>query len=197
MSVEPELLEPELPVVEAAAQEWPEENPMTDAAFADELMSVLEGAFPSDDVAYPAPARTPEPAQGRQIVVSPLFKDFSVDEMVAVIQGLKLLTFEAGDIVITQGDTGSSMYMLASGSVKAFVRNAAGRQVQVAELAEGAFFGEMSILTGKPRSATIIAVSRCELLELDRPTLDAIVTAHPHVLKVLEDFCAQRMRKQA
>jgi hypothetical protein len=197
VSVEPELLEPELPVVEAAAQEWPDENPMTDAAFADELMSVLEGAFPSDDVAYPAPARAPEPAQGRQIVVSPLFKDFSVDEMVAVIQGLKLLTFEAGDIVITQGDTGSSMYMLASGSVKAFVRNAAGRQVQVAELAEGAFFGEMSILTGKPRSATIIAVSRCELLELDRPTLDAIVAAHPHVLKVLEDFCAQRMRKQA
>jgi hypothetical protein len=197
MSVEPEFLQPEELAPEGALQDWADENPMTDAAFADELLSILEGAFPSAEPSHPAPAGELEPEQGRQIVVSPLFKDFSVDEMVAVIQGLKLLTYEPGDIVITQGDAGSSLYMLASGSVKAFVRNAAGRQVQVGELSEGAFFGEMSILTGKPRSATIIAVTRCELLELDRPTLDSIVAAHPHVMQVLEEFCAQRMRKQA
>jgi hypothetical protein len=194
--LEPDLLEPQLLAPESGGQEWPDENPMTDAAFADELLSILEGAFPSADVPRPTPAGGPETAPGRQIVVSPLFKDFSVDEMVAVIQGLKLLTFEPGDMVITQGDAGSSLYMLASGSVKAFVRNAAGQQVQVGELTEGAFFGEMSILTGKPRSATIIAATRCELLELDRPTLDSIVAAHPHVMKVLEEFCAQRLRRQ-
>jgi hypothetical protein len=197
VSVEPELLQPEELVPEGALQDWADENPMTDAAFADELLSILEGAFPSAGPSQPAPSAKVESEQGRQIVVSPLFKDFSVDEMVAVIQGLKLLTYEPGDIVITQGDAGSSLYMLASGSVKAFVRNAAGRQVPVAELSEGAFFGEMSILTGKPRSATIIAATRCELLELDRPTLDSIVAAHPHVMQVLEEFCARRMRKQA
>jgi cAMP-dependent protein kinase regulator len=134
---------------------------------------------------------------GSQIVVSPLFKDFSVDELVAVIQGLNLVTFEAGDIIITQGEAGNSLYMLTAGTVKAFVKNAQGRQQQVHEFKEGAFFGEGSILTGKPRSATLIAVTRCELLELDRPTLDSIVKTHPHVLDVMQDFARQRMGKPA
>jgi CRP-like cAMP-binding protein len=72
------------------------------------------------------------------------------------------------------------------------VRNPAGRHIQVREIHEGDFFGEISILTGKPRSATITAGARCELLELDRPTLDAISKSHPHVLEVLKDFYAQR-----
>ena len=56
-----------------------------------------------------------------------------------------------------------------------------------------AFFGEGSILTGKPRTATIVAKEHCELLELDRPTLDAITQTHPHVWDVLQEFASQRM----
>ena len=133
---------------------------------------------------------------GNQIVVSPLFKDFSVDELVAVIHGLNLITFEAGDIILTEGDPGDSMYMLTAGTVKAVKRNAAGRQVAVNELSEGAFFGEISILTGQPRSATVVATSHCELLELDRPTLDSIVATHPHVRQVLEQFSKERLANQ-
>jgi CRP/FNR family cyclic AMP-dependent transcriptional regulator len=87
--------------------------------------------------------------------------------------------------------------MLTAGSVKAFVKNPQGRQVQVHEFKEGAFFGEISILTGKPRSATLIASTRCELLELDRPTLDSIVQSHPHVLDVMQDFARQRTARPA
>ena len=126
----------------------------------------------------------------------PLFKDFSVDELVAVIHGLNLITFESGDIILTEGDPGDSMYMLTSGTVKAVKRNAAGRQVAVNGLSEGAFFGEISILTGQPRSATIVATSHCEMLELDRPTLDSIVATHPHVREVLEQFSRQRLANQ-
>ena len=55
------------------------------------------------------------PAPASQIVVSPLFRDFSVDEMVAVIQGLKLLSFERGEVIIREGQPGGSLYMLTSG----------------------------------------------------------------------------------
>jgi CRP-like cAMP-binding protein len=64
--------------------------------------------------------------------------------------------------------------------------------VPIAELEEGAFFGEGSILTGKPRAASIVATTPCELLELDRPTLDSICQTHPHVMDVLREFAAQR-----
>ena len=199
----PELLEPEpevlpepelLPELEPAPEEVA--DPMTDSAFADELLSVLEEAFPSGmDVGPPQPAEREEGDGGSQIVVSPLFKDFSVDELVAVIQGLKLLSFEPGSIILTEGDPGDSMYMLTSGTVKALKKDPAGRQTGLGQLEEGSFFGEVSILTGKPRTATIVALTQCELLELDRPTLTSIVQQHPHVKDVLVEFARARMKR--
>jgi CRP-like cAMP-binding protein len=67
--------------------------------------------------------------------------------------------------------------------------------VLLGELTEGAFFGEGSILTGQPRAASVVAWSACELLELDRATLDSIVATHPHVLDVLKEFGAKRSRR--
>ena len=204
MEVEPVLLEAE-PVVDqpgVQAEPEPDEPPdtMTDSLFAEELLSLVEDAFKDVPIEEGLSAEAEEAGDGgggAQIVVSPLFKDFSVDELVAVIQGLNLVSFEAGDIIITQGEPGNSLYMLTAGSVKAFVKYPQGRQVQVHEFKEGAFFGEISILTGKPRSATLIASTRCELLELDRPTLDSIVTSHPHVLDVMQDFARQRTARPA
>jgi len=180
---------------EPAAEEEPVSDPMSDSKFADELFSVLENAFPgpSEQVSDPSGAA---PSGGAQIVVSPLFKDFSVEELVAVIAGLKLLTFERGKIILREGEPGNSLYMLTSGAVKAFVKRD-GKQVPIAELEEGAFFGEGSILTGKPRTATIVATEHSELLELDRPTLDSITQTHPHVWNVLQEFASQRTAKKS
>ena len=180
---------------EPTAEEEPVSDPMSDSRFADELFSVLENAFPGGPSADAAPEAAETPSGGAQIVVSPLFKDFSVEELVAVIAGLKLLTFERGKVILREGEPGNSLYMLTSGAVKAFVKRD-GKQVPIAELEEGAFFGEGSILTGKPRTATIVATEHCELLELDRPTLDSITQTHPHVWDVLQEFANQRMAKK-
>jgi hypothetical protein len=182
--VEAEPLADAEPLLEA------EPDPMSDTAFADEVASLLDDIFPAEaEAAADADAGS---AGGAQIVVSPLFRDFSVDELVAVIQGLKLLTYQTKQIILREGDRGDSLYMLTSGTVKAFRKNAQGKQVLLAELAEGAFFGEGSILTGKPRTATVVAWEPSELLELDRPTLDSISKTHPHVWDVLQEFAAKR-----
>jgi CRP-like cAMP-binding protein len=170
-------------------------EPMSGELFAQELLSALEDAFPpalgKGAPAAPA-AGQGSPESATQIVVSPLFKDFTVDEMVAVIQGLELLSFEPGDVILHEGEPGHSLYMLASGKVKIFRRNASGRSALVGELAEGAFFGEGSVLTGRPRNATVVAASRCELLELDRARLEAITKTHPRVWDILRDFAQKR-----
>lgn len=198
LSLEPEIVLSAEPEEQAEPEIEPEPSaePMTESLFAEELLSLVEGAFNDPSAPAVAPADAGGAGGGNQIVVSPLFKDFSVDELVAVIHGLNLITFEAGDIILTEGDPGDSMYMLTAGTVKAVKRNAAGRQVAVNELSEGAFFGEISILTGKPRSATVVATSHCELLELDRPTLDSIVATHPRVRQVLEQFSKERLANQ-
>ena len=60
------------------------------------------------------------------------------------------------------------------------------------ELGEGEFFGEVSILTGSPRTATVTAAAPLELLELDLPTLESIAAERPHVVTVLEDISRAR-----
>jgi hypothetical protein len=195
--VEPETLTAE-PIVEAEveAEVVPEPgspaDPMSDSRFAQELMGLVDSLVEAPAAAE-AGAAAGAPETGQQIVVSPLFQAFSVDEMVAVIAGLKLLTFERGDVIIRQGQPGNSLYMLTAGKVRAFVKRD-GKNIPVADLSEGAFFGEGSILTGKPRSATVAALTSCELLELDRPTLDDIASRHPHVMDVLREFAARRIR---
>ena len=97
-----------------------------------------------------------------------------------------------GAVILREGQGGGSLYMLTSGRVRAFKKGADGKQNPLGDLKEGAFFGEMSILTGQPRMASVVALARCELLELDRPTLDGITKTHPHVWDVLREFAEKR-----
>jgi CRP-like cAMP-binding protein len=178
----------------------PEPEPEPAAALdslGDDLIGMLEDVLKTSP---PAAMRSAQ-AQARAneappAVDSPLFTSFSQEELVAVIQGLRLLSFESGDILITEGEAGDSLFVLTSGIVKAFVRNPAGKNVQVREMAEGTFFGEISILSGKPRTATITAKTPCELLELDKATLDSISKTHPHVREVLKQFYEERVKSE-
>jgi hypothetical protein len=124
---------------------------------------------------------------------SPLFDDFTEEELLAVIRGLRLVSFDPGDVIIATGDPGDSLFVLTAGSAKVFVREGQGRHVLARDLMEGAFFGEISILTGSPRTATVTARTRCDALELDRATLDRICEGHPRVKDVLQAFCEHRM----
>jgi hypothetical protein len=123
---------------------------------------------------------------------SPLFSNFSQGELLAVMGGLDLLSFDVGDVIIVEGEQGTSLFVLTTGRVKAFVRGPSGRHVLVREMGEGDFFGEIGVLTGGARTATVTAATRVELLELDRKALDKITTTHPRVRQVLETFWRER-----
>jgi CRP-like cAMP-binding protein len=143
--------------------------------------------------AAPVPVDAPVlRAYGPGLLANPLFEDFSEEELLAFIRGLKLLTFEPGDIIISEGEPGQSVFILTTGGVKVFVRGPGQASVALGRLGEGSFFGEISTLSGGPRTATITAAGACELLELDRPSLDAISASHPRVRNVLEEFSAAR-----
>jgi hypothetical protein len=146
----------------------------------------------------PADAQTEAPSGRQRAATSPLFSDFEYEELLAVMRGMRLLTFEPGDVILTQGDPGRSMFVLTTGEVKAFIKEPSGlRTILVRRLGEGEFFGEISVLSGRPRTATVTAATRCELLELDAATLDAITAKHPRVRDVLEEFYVDRVSTQA
>jgi hypothetical protein len=173
-----------------------EEEPITVEEVEVQILDVIQDALQRPAAAppggpLPAPGASASPAP--TFVDSPLFSGFSRDELVAVIRGLRLLTFEPGDIVLTEGDRGDSLFVITTGTVKTFVRDTTqGGQLLMRRLKDGDFFGEISVLSGKARSATVTAATHCEMLELDRATLDQITTSYPHVRQVLEEFYLAR-----
>jgi hypothetical protein len=150
-----------------------------------------------DAINIEEPERKPTSAtqQAKSFLTTPLFEGFSQEELAAIIRGLQFIGFEPGDILVGEGAPGDSMFIIASGTAKAYVRNMKGGFMKIKELSEGDFFGEVSVLTGKPRTATITAATDVEVLELDKATLDGITAKYPRVRQVLEEFQKKRAQE--
>lgn len=127
------------------------------------------------------------------IVDSPLFAGFSTRELVALIRGLGLSTHEAGEIVVSEGESGHSLFVLAGGSVRVYVRDDEGHNHQIRILRPPEFFGEICLFDRSARTATVVAATTCELLRLDGATLATIGTKHPDLPRALHRAYSERV----
>jgi CRP-like cAMP-binding protein len=96
---------------------------------------------------------------------------------------------QPGDILCREGDPGDYFYMIVSGEAE--VRK--GRSV-LTTLGEGEIFGEMSLLTGEPRSATVVARTPMELYQLNQENFGRVLTRSPHLAWALSRTLARRLR---
>lgn len=156
---------------------------------ADKAREQLPSASPRPQ---PPAAGKSEPLFQERTVRSPLFEVLNDTEREALIQEMDLESHDEGSVIISEGDRGASMYVIASGEVKVYTRGSKTGSVYLAKLGEGDFFGEVSVLTGKPRTATITASQKTELLRLDKDKLDNALAKHPGVRKVLDDIYKRR-----
>jgi cAMP-binding proteins - catabolite gene activator and regulatory subunit of cAMP-dependent protein kinases len=154
---------------------------------AEKLRAQLAATHPKE-----ATAGVSEPLFSRPVPKSPLFEVLTDVERDALIREMDLESHDEGSVIISEGQPGASMYVIASGEVKVFTLGAKGATVYLAKLGEGDFFGEVSMLTGKPRTATITASQRTELLRLDKEKLDNALAKHPGIRKVLNSFYQRR-----
>lgn len=99
--------------------------------------------------------------------------------------------FGRGEKAIEQGREGRSMFILIDGEADVFVR-ANGTDTHVATLHSGDYCGEMSLLTGEPRSATVVARTDCEMWEIDKQTFGELLQRHEKLLPQLSEMLAQR-----
>ncbi len=142
----------------------------------------------------PAPAEKP-PAVGSLELETKLFKDLSREEFRQLVTNLTLRHYDEETIVVKEGDAGASLFIVVQGQVRVFTRDPKQREVTLATLSEGEFFGEISLLTGKPRTATIITNTSSDLLELTKDDFEKTVKKYPRVRKVVEEFHLQRAHK--
>ena len=131
----------------------------------------------------------------KELQASTLFSSFERETLVEIIASTELRSYDEGDIIVTEGEEGSSLFLIVGGTVKVFTRTEDGKNIALAQLGPGDFFGEVSLLTGRPRTATITARTEVTAIELDRASIDRIANDHPEVRQVLEDFYERRAKE--
>ncbi len=102
--------------------------------------------------------------------------------------------FAAGEFVFREGDGGDVMFIVQQGEVE-ILKEAHGREVRLALLEEGDFFGEMALLEGVPRTASARAVTDCLLLRIDGSTFDHMIHSNPEIPVRMLRKLSQRLRQ--
>ncbi len=118
-----------------------------------------------------------------------LFKPFSSDERRTIADAATEHSFGLGEALCVEGREGETFYVVVSGRVSVRVGQP---PREVATLSRGQYFGEMSLLTGEPRAATVVAIDDTSVLEFDRAEFQKFFTKKPELAEQLAEFLAQR-----
>jgi small-conductance mechanosensitive channel/CRP-like cAMP-binding protein len=121
----------------------------------------------------------------------PLFSSLDRIQLDQLALGSRRIRFGKGERIISQGDAGSSMFILATGNAEVQVERE-GRFQSVSTLVAGDCFGEISLLTGEPRSATVLAMLDCEVLEIEKETIGILLREHPELAEWLSETVVMR-----
>jgi small-conductance mechanosensitive channel/CRP-like cAMP-binding protein len=105
----------------------------------------------------------------------------------------RLLVFSPGEAIIRQGEKGAELFGLERGEVEIVVKLKGDETVRVGTLGSGAIFGEAALLTGGARTATIVALTECELLAVPRAAFKKVIQARPELSEKLTSLLASRM----
>jgi len=123
----------------------------------------------------------------------PLFSDLPREAFIELFERCPLRRFDEGERIIEQGSRGDAFYVICEGAARVF-RMDAGQRQELATLESGTFFGEMALLSGAARTASVeSAVEDTQLLEISAGVLAELSRNHPQVAQALKKFCRQRM----
>jgi small-conductance mechanosensitive channel/CRP-like cAMP-binding protein len=140
-------------------------------------------------IPYPIQVQIEQPASspvnvdagGRTALIDgvDVLSSLSEEQRIQLVDSAHAMLYEAGQVIVRQGDPGASMFIVREGEAAVTIAGAHG---EVARHSAGGFFGEMSLLTGDPRTATITAVTDCELLEIGAEAFRRVVLADAAVV---------------
>lgn len=147
-------------------------------------------------IEYPRQEVFGEPPERRDHVASliaavPVFAALSGEAHRALAVGARSLQYAAGEAVVREGDSASSMFIVERGRLDVVI----GSGQRVATTEAGGYFGEMSLLTGAARTATVTAVTDCALVEISVDAFREYVQSHPDVLAQLAAAAGARQQE--
>lgn len=129
-------------------------------------------------------------ARIRHLERVPLFSGFTENELRRVAELSKIIEAPAGTVVTQIGEPGDSFFVLIDGTLTVQTPVGAGTQLH-----PGDFFGEMSLLDGEPRSATIVAATDLRLLSVDRLHFWRLLDETPDLIRRMLTILSRRVRR--
>lgn len=127
-----------------------------------------------------------------------LFTVLDDAEMAGLAERMTTHLFSAGETIVAQGDSGTSMYIIAEGLLYVYIEQAeTGNLLKVGELSPGKFFGETSLLTGDPRTATVKAETDALVCEIGKEDMEILLHKRPEIAEQLSEVIATYRLKDA
>jgi CRP-like cAMP-binding protein len=121
-----------------------------------------------------------------------VFRALDGEKIDRLARRLRMIIYGPGEVVLRQGDPGDSLYVVRAGSVAVQIGGQAGSRKDVATLTAGQFFGEMSLMTGESRSATVVAKSDCECYVVDKQAFQEILDERPELANTISEILSRR-----
>ncbi len=125
----------------------------------------------------------------------PVFSALSPEELAKVAQVAVPRRFEAGEVVFKEGDEGSTCYVVRSGRARAVREHPDGRSITLAHFEPGDIFGEMAMLDGERRSATVESIERTEAIAILSGDMHRLLREYPDISVKLIAALGRRLRE--
>jgi CRP/FNR family cyclic AMP-dependent transcriptional regulator len=125
----------------------------------------------------------------------PMFEGMAEEDLAALSAALQVRRYTAGSIIFNAGDAGNAMYIVASGDVNIHLPGEDSRRISLKDLAHGEYFGELALFDEGPRSASALASTDTELLELRREILAAYLETRPRAAMALLRTMSEHLRR--
>ena len=124
----------------------------------------------------------------------PFLSELGPESLAAVLRSLTVLRLTDGQLVVRQGDAGDTLFLVADGELRVFVNTPAGDK-DVARLFENTLFGEMALITGQPRTASVAAAGDADVIGVSKAALALVVAKLPTIRAALDQFSRERLIK--
>ena len=158
-------------------------------------------AYPKKDIYYERmPARHFDTVSlsGRKKIIAgvELFAFLPEKELDNLAEQMRHFVFKSGESIVKSGDVGESMFIIVEGIADVLISENE-KMVKVSQLHPGQFFGEMSLLTGEPRSADVAAVTDLVVYELHRDHLNKTIHDYPEIVVKISEILVERKYQNA
>lgn len=133
----------------------------------------------------------------RALAIAPIFSGLEPEVIHEVLRLLSCETVQPGETIVEEGEIGDRFYLIRSGRVAVFTSAMKNKdeKVPLTTLSDGHFFGEVALLSDKPRTATVVAMTKVELMVLTRTSFSALLKAHPSMKTIAETYQKKRVQK--